>query len=174
MKNKICIPAYEIFVGNEDGLVQRIPTTYLGEKLFDHSPPPPPVQFEISPSTTLQNTYDEEDDITDIEIGEPNCSHANLLAEYPVIDTLNLDKPIIDFINEIISDRALDNNIVPNLSDEKDVMVGSSSSVVNDPTLNDKNTPGCSKDCHTSDSYSSSEVNAIYLVLGGSPELKKK
>ena len=38
VKNKICIPGYEIFVGNEDELVQRIPTTYLGEKLFDHSP----------------------------------------------------------------------------------------------------------------------------------------
>ena len=36
VKNKICIPVYEIFVGNEDELVQHIPTTYLGEKLFDH------------------------------------------------------------------------------------------------------------------------------------------
>ena len=131
------------------------------------------VQFESSPSTTLQNTYEEEDDITDFEIGEPDCSPANLLDEYPVIDTLNLDKPIIDFNNEIVSDRAMDNNIVHNLNDEKVVMVGSSSSVVNDPPLIDKNTPGCSKHCHTSDLYSSSEANALYLVLGGSPELKK-
>ena len=43
VKNKICITAYEIFVGNEDELVQPIPTTYLGEKFFDHSPS---VQFE--------------------------------------------------------------------------------------------------------------------------------
>ena len=72
----------------------------------------------------------------------------------------------------IFSDRALENNIVPNLNDEKVVMVGSSSSVVNDPPLIDKNTPVCSKHCHTNDLYSSSEANALYLVLGGSPELK--
>ena len=142
VKNKICIPAYEIFVGNEDELVQ----------LFDHSPS---VQFESSPSTTL----------LDFEIGKPDCSQASLLAEFPVINTLNLDKPIIDFNNEILSDRAL--------NDEKVVMVGSYSSVVNAPPLIDKNTPGCSKLCHTSDLYSSSVANALYLVLGGSPELKK-
>ena len=96
-----------------------------------------------------------------------------LLAEFPVINTLNLDKPIIDFNNEILSDRALDNNIVPNLNDEKVVMVGSYSSVVNAPPLIDKNTPGCSKHCHTSDLYSSSVANALHLVLSGSPELKK-
>ena len=67
VKNKICIPAYEIFVGNEDELVQ----------LFDHSPS---VQFESSPSTTLQNTYEEEDDITDFEIGEPDCSQASPIS----------------------------------------------------------------------------------------------
>ena len=131
------------------------------------------MQFESSPSPTLQNTYEEEDDITDFEIGEPDCSQASLLAECPVIDTLNLDKPIIDFNNEIVSDRALDNNSVPNVNDEKVVMVGSSSSVVNDPLLIDKNTPGCSKKCHTNDLYSSSEANALHLVLAGSPELKK-
>ena len=133
----------------------------------------PSVQFESSLSLTLQNTYGEEDDITDFEIGEPDCSKVSLLAEYPVIDTLNLDKPIIDINNEIVSDRALDNDIVPNMNDEKVVMVGSSSSVVNDPPLIDKNTPGCSKHCHTSDLYSSSEANALHLVLGGSLELKK-
>ena len=170
VKNKICIPVCEIFVGNEDEVVQRIPKTYLGEKLFDHSHS---VQFESSPSTTLYNT-EEEDDITAFffEIGEPYCSQASLLDVYPVIDTLNLDKPVIDFNNEIVSDSALNNNIVPNLSDEKVVMVGSHSSVSNDPPLIDKNTLGCSKDSHTSDSYSSSEANALYLVLGGSPELK--
>ena len=138
VKNKICISAYEIFVGNEDELVQCIPTTYLGEKLFDHSSS---VQFERSPATTLQNTY-KEDDTTDFEIGEPDCNQASLLGEYPVIDTLNLDKPIIDFNNEFVSDRALDNNIVPNLSDVKVVMVGSSSSVDNDPPLIDKKHTG--------------------------------
>ena len=81
------------------------------------------MQFESSPSTTLQNTYEEEDDITDFEIGEPDCSQASLLAEYPVVDTLNLDKPSINFNNEIVSDHALDNNIVPNLNDEKVVLV---------------------------------------------------
>ena len=81
-----------------------------------------------------------------------------------------MDKPVIDFNNEIVSDSALDNNIVTNLSDEK---VGSSSSVVNDPPLIEKNTLGCSKDCHTRHTYSSSEANALYLVLGSSPELKK-
>ena len=170
MKNKICIPVYEIFVGNEDEVVQRIPKTYLGEKLFDHSHS---VQFESSPSTTLNNTYEEEDDITDFEIGEHYCSQDSLLDEYLVIDTLNLDKPVIDFNNEIVSDSALNNNIVPNLSDEKVVMVGSHSSVSNDPPLIDKNALGCSKDSHTSDSYSSSEANTLYLVLGGSSELKK-
>ena len=116
------------------------------------------MQFKSSPSNTLQNTYDEVD-ITDFEIGESDCSQVSLLDEYSVIDTLNLDKPVIDFNNEIVSDSALENNIVTNLSDEK---VGSSSSVVNDPPLIEKNTPGFSKDCHTRHTYSSSEADALF------------
>ena len=41
------------------------------------------------------------------------------------------------------------------------------------PLINDNiNVASSSKDSNTSNSYSTSEVNAIYLVLGGSPLLK--
>ena len=35
LKNKVCIPAHEVFVGKGDEIAKRIPTTYLGDKLFD-------------------------------------------------------------------------------------------------------------------------------------------
>ena len=37
LKNKICIPAHEIFIGNEDEIAQCIPTTYIGDNFFDDS-----------------------------------------------------------------------------------------------------------------------------------------
>ena len=50
---------------------------------------------------------------------------------------------------------------------------GSSSHVNNNtPLINDNiNVASSSKDSNTSNSYSTSEANAIYLVLGGSPLL---
>ena len=34
LKHKVCIPAHEIFIGNEDEISQRIPTTYIGDNLL--------------------------------------------------------------------------------------------------------------------------------------------
>ena len=64
MKNKICIPTHEIFIGNEDEISQRIPTTYLGDKFDSFS-----VSF-VSSSSTTEDDKEEDDDITDFEIGD--------------------------------------------------------------------------------------------------------
>ena len=54
-----CIPAHEIFIGNEDEIAQRIPTTYLGEISFDDSSSVP----FVSSSSTTDDEKEEEDDI---------------------------------------------------------------------------------------------------------------
>ena len=143
LKNKICIP-----------------TTYLGDNFFEDS----------SVQLTLEDDEEEDDYITDFEIGE--YSQANLLDDYPVIDTVDMDQYAIEPSDEILPHNALD-NIVSN-SCEKIVEVGSSSYVINNPPLiNDNiNMASSSKDSIASNSYFTSEANAIYLVLGGSSELK--
>ena len=83
-----------------------------------------------------------------------------------------MDQDAIEPSDEILPHNALD-NIVSN-SCEKIVEVGSSSYVINNPPLiNDNiNMASSSKDSIASNSYFTSEANAIYLVLGGSSELK--
>ena len=148
LKHKICIPAHEIFVGKGDEIAKRIPTTYLGDKLFDdHS------------STKLEDDKDDNDGITDFEIGD--C---------PVIDTVDMFQAVSKPSTKVLPDTAMDNT-VSNHSCDRD---GSSSHVNNNtPLINDNiNVASSSKDSNTSNSYSTSEANAIYLVLGGSLLLK--
>ena len=109
LKNKICIPAHEIFIGSKDEIGQRIPTTYLGDKLFDNSSS---VLLASSSSTTED---DQEEDITYFEIGG-----------YPVIDTANRDQATIEPSDKILPDSALDNTVSNHIC-EKFVEVGSSS-----------------------------------------------
>ena len=158
LKNKICIPAHEVFIGNEGEIAQCTPTTYIGDNLFDDSSSGP---FVCSSSTT-EDDKEEEDDITDFEIGD-----------YPVINTGNMDQAVIESRDKISPDSALDNTVC-NHSCEKIIEAGSSSYVINNPPLlNDNiNEASSSEDSITSNSYFTSEANAIYLVLGGSSELK--
>ena len=99
-----------------------------------------------------EDDKEEEDGITDFEIG---------------------DYPVIESSDKISPDSALDNTVC-NHSCGIIIEVGSSSYVINIPPLiNDNiNEASSSKDSITSNSYFTSEANAIYLVLGGSPELK--
>ena len=139
-------------------LPRRIPTTYLGDKPFDDSYSVP---YVISSSTT-EDYKEEEGDITDFELGD-----------YPVIDTANRDQAAIEPSDKILPDSALDNTVC-NHSCERIIEVGSSSYVINNPPLiNDNiNEAGSSKVSITTNSYFTSESNAIYLVLGGSSEFK--
>ena len=101
---------------------------------------------------------DDNDGITDFEIGD--C---------PVIDTVDMFQAVIKPSTKVLPDTAMDNT-VSNHSCDKD---GSSSHVNNNtPLINDNINVASSKDSNTSNSHSTSEANAIYLVLGGSPLLK--
>ena len=151
MKNIICIPAHEIFIGSKDEIGQRIPTTHLGDKLFDNS------SSVLLASSSSATEDDQEEDITYFEIGD-----------YPVIDTANRDQATIEPSDKILPDSALDNTVSNHIC-EKFVEVGSSSF---NPTINDNiNESSSSKDNITSNSYCTSEANAIFLVLRGSSEL---
>ena len=116
----------------------------------------------VSSSSTTEDDKEEEDDITDFEIGD-----------YPVINTANMDQAVIEFIDKISPDSALDNTVC-NHRCENIIEAGSSSYVINNPPLiNDYiNEASSSKDSIASNSYFTSEANATYLVLGGSSELK--
>ena len=84
-----------------------------------------------------------------------------------------MDQAVIESRDKISPDSALDNTVC-NHSCENIIEAGSSSYVINNPPLiNDNiNEASSSKDSITSNSYFTSEANAIYLVLGGSSELK--
>ena len=84
-----------------------------------------------------------------------------------------MDQAVIESRDKISPDSAQDNTVC-NHSCEKIIEAGSSSYVINNPPLiNDNiNEASSSKDSITSNSYSTSETNATYLVLGGSSELK--
>ena len=116
----------------------------------------------VSSSSTTEDDKEEEDEITDFEIGD-----------HPVIKTVNRDQAAIEPSDKSLPDSALDNTVC-NHSCKNIIEVGSSSYVINNPRLiNDNiNEASSSKDSITSNSYFTSETNAIYLVLGGSSELK--
>ena len=84
-----------------------------------------------------------------------------------------MDQAAIEPSDKIVPDSALDNTVC-NYICEKINEVGSSSYVSNNPPLtNDNiNEASSSKESITSNSYFTSEANAIYLVLGCSSELK--
>ena len=131
-------------------LVIVFPQPTFGDKLFDNSSS---VLLASSSSTTED---DQEEDVTYFEIGS-----------YPVIDTANRDQATIEPSDKILPDSALDNTVSNHIC-EKCVEVGSSSF---NPTINDNiNESSSSKDNITSNSCCTSEANAIFLVLGGSPE----
>ena len=116
----------------------------------------------VSSSSTTDDDKEEEGDITDFEIGD-----------YSVIDTVNRDQADIEPSDKIIPDSALDNTLC-NYICEYINEVGSSSYVINNPPLiNDIiNEASSSKHSITTNSYFTSEANAIYLVLGCSSEMK--